>query len=236
MHLKNKIVLTTGGTGQLGRDVVKGFLSHGATVISNYRDPSKFEQLKAYVQTAGVPEGILCDLTDPAQVSDMFASIIQKHGRLDILLHLTGGFWMGGDLAETPLEKWQQMFDLNVWAAFLCAREAMKQMKKQKRGKIFTVAAKAAVDLPAGLGAYSISKAALLALTTTLAREGKPFNVQVNALLPSIIDTDANRKSMPDSDPGQWISPVDITETLLALSGDRVTGVSETYIKMYGKL
>lgn len=233
MSLNGYVVLISGGTGGLGREVVNCFLKNGATVITNYRRESRFEELKSGVVYPDRLEGIEADLGTESGVIKFFEDFKRNHQRLDAYLHLMGGFWMGGELSETPLEKWEKMLQMNLTTAFLSCREAFGIMKKQSHGKIFTVAAKAALDLPAGMGAYAVSKAGVLALTEILAREGKPYNIQVNSLLPSIIDTPANREAMPEANFKEWVSPAQIGELLVALTGVEQTVLNETALKVY---
>lgn len=236
MTLQNKVILVTGGTGNLGRMVVETFLEAGAELAVNYRSVEAFERLRSATSSPERLWGIAADLTSEKEVRMLFEQMQKRQGHLDALIHLVGGFWMGGDLAETPFEKWHQMLRDNLLTTFFCTREAMSLMKKQGFGKIFTIASKTALELPAGMGAYSVSKAAVVALTETLAKEGQPYNVQAVVLLPSIIDTESNRRSMPDANFQEWVKPQEIANILLALCEERITGISGTMVKLYGKL
>lgn len=225
----------TGGTGNMGREVVKEFVHRGARVMVNYRAKERFDRLQEFTGAPPNLAGFQADLSTEKGVDGFFREINDRVSRLDVVLHLMGGFWMGGDLADTPYEKWEDMFRMNLHSSFLVGRAAFRRMKETGGGKLFFVGAKAGLELPAGLGAYSISKAALLAFTKVLAKEGTPHNIAVNAILPSIIDTPANRAGMPDADYSAWISPVKMAVVLADLSDPRVTGLSETFLKMYGK-
>ncbi len=236
MKLSQKIVVITGGTGGLGRAVVTAFVEDGARVWTNYRQEERFQQLLQAVSAPSALQGFPADLTDEEQVQQFFDHILRVDGRIDVLIHLTGGFWMGGDIADTPLGKWDAMMRLNLLSTFLCTRQVFQVMKQQSGGRIFTVASRTALDLPAGMGAYSVSKAGVLALTQILANEGKAYNIRANVILPSIIDTPANRQAMPDADYRHWVPPEDIAQLLVLLCRDDVRFVSGTEIKMYGKL
>ncbi len=231
--LNDKIVLVTGGTGFLGKAVVAAYLNAGAHVWVNYRSEEKFQQLQQAVGTDRL-HGIAADLATETEVQALFAELSSRSGRLDVLAHLVGGFWMGGELADTPVAAMHQMMQMNFLTTFLVTREAFRLMKRQG-GVIFTIASKTAVEFPAGMGAYSISKAAVLALTQTLASEGKAYGIRANAILPGIIDTPANRQAMPDADTSQWTSPQEIAQTLVALSTS-ATAVNGSLLKMYGRL
>ncbi|GAB4365943.1 MAG: SDR family NAD(P)-dependent oxidoreductase [Calditrichia bacterium] len=234
--LNNLVAVVTGGTGDLGQEVVTEFIREGARVVINYRHEDKYKKLKERVSRPDYLAGIPADLMTESSVQDFFQKFQEIHPRLDVFLHLMGGFWAQGEVAETPLEKWQYMMDLNLLSSFLSTREAFKLMKSQCSGKIFTVGSKSALELPAGTGAYAVSKAALIALSEVLAKEGKKYNIQVNCILPGIIDTPANRQAMPDADFNAWVAPRDIAYLLVQLSLPQNRVLSQTALKLYGKL
>ncbi|RMG66975.1 MAG: SDR family oxidoreductase [Calditrichaeota bacterium] len=233
---EDRIVVITGGTGGLGRVVVEKFLAGGDTVAVNFRNEAKFQQMRAQLPGAERLHGFPADLTSEQSVQAFFNQIEEKLGMPRVLLQLAGGFWMGGDIAETPLDQWNAMLQTNLTATFLTVREAFARMKRSGGGVIVTIAAQAALTLPAGLAAYSVSKAGVVALTETLAREGLPFNVRANVILPSIIDTPANRQSMPDADSSQWVTPRQIADALWLLAGPEASGINQTRVCMFGKL
>jgi NAD(P)-dependent dehydrogenase (short-subunit alcohol dehydrogenase family) len=234
--LKNFNVIITGGTGSLGREITAEFIKYGATVYTNYRTAQKFEDLKKFVPDAKNLAGYEADLTVESQVKDFFRKFEADFKRLDVFLHIMGGFWMGGEIADTPVEKWNHMINLNLNSAFLCSREAFRIMKVQCSGKIFTVSTKNAEEFPAKMGAYAVSKAAVLALTRILANEGKAYDIHANCLLPSVIDTSANRKAMPNADRSAWVTPKEIADLLVQLCRPEVKSLSHSNLKVYGKL
>jgi len=234
--LKNFNIIITGGTGSLGREVTAEFIKNGANVYTNYRTAQKFEDLKKLVPDAKNLAGFEADLTVETQVKDFFRKFEVDFKRLDVFLHIMGGFWMGGEIADTPVDKWNQMMNVNLNSTFLCSREAFRIMKAQCSGKIFTISSKNAEDLPAKMGAYAVSKASVMALTRILANEGKAYNIQANAILPGVIDTPANRKAMPKADKSAWVTPKEIAEMLVQLCKPEVRVLSHTELKVYGKL
>lgn len=232
----NKIVIITGSTGELGPIVTRKLLETEARVIACYTSQDKYRKLLNQLGNEENILGVKADLTNEDEVNNLFEQVLNKHGRLDALCHLAGGFWMGGDISETSLEDWNKMMNLNFLATFLCGREAFRIMKKQEQGRIITIASKTALELPSGMGAYSISKAGIISLTKTLAKECKEYNIKVNTILPSTIDTEANRNSMPKADFSKWVKPEDIADVIISLVGEKMKAVSGTEIKMYGKL
>jgi NAD(P)-dependent dehydrogenase (short-subunit alcohol dehydrogenase family) len=234
--LENYQIMITGSTGVLGSGVTQEFNKKGVLVFTNFRNQKKFDDLKRRMAFPEKLIGFRGDLTSENEVKEFFNRFTGKYKRLDVFLHIMGGFWMGGEVSETPLEKWKFMMDINLTSTFLCTREALRIMKEQCSGKIFTVSAKIAEEFPPKMGAYAVSKSAVLALTRILANEGKAYDIQVNALLPSIIDTPDNRKSMPDADYSKWVSPESIARLLVQLCMPESSALSHTALKLYGKL
>ncbi len=235
-ELKNFNAVITGATGSLGREVAMEFLRNGGNVITNYRDENKFLHLKKYVFGSKKLYGYQADLTLENNVKIFFNRVRDRFKRIDALIHLVGGFWMGKEIADTDVNNWQHMMNLNLTSTFLCTREAFSKMRKQCGGIIITISSKTAEEFPDRMGAYSVSKAAVLGLTQTLANEGKQYTIQANCLLPSIIDTPANRQSMPNADYTMWVNPKDIAKLLIQLCKPQARLLSQTALKIYGKL
>jgi NAD(P)-dependent dehydrogenase (short-subunit alcohol dehydrogenase family) len=233
-ELKNMNIIITGGTGFLGKAVIAELLKSSANIYTNYRDNIKFTDLKKYLADEKKVVGVKADLVVEKEVQAFFKKFQSRFKRLDVFINLVGGFWMGKEIADTPLEKWNFMLNLNLNSTFLCSRAAFQLMRKQCGGKIITVSAKTAEEFPSKMGAYAVSKAAVLALTKVLANEAKPYHIQVNSLLPSIIDTPMNRKSMPDMDYQKWVNPHDIGKLLVQLCKPEVKVLSQSALKIYG--
>jgi NAD(P)-dependent dehydrogenase (short-subunit alcohol dehydrogenase family) len=222
MNFQDKIVLVAGGTGGLGREVTLAFLQAGATTIVTYRNAEEFAAVVSAAErvSATPPVGVSVDVTDSSAVEKFVAELVAKHGRLDIFVNTVGGYAGGESLWETNPRLFDRMLDLNLRAGYVLARSIMPQMIRQKRGWIVNVASKAAVDHAAGGAFYAASKAGALALFDSLAAEVKPHNINVNSILPSIIDTPANRKMMPGSDFTKWPKPEDIARVILFLCSE----------------
>ncbi len=237
MNFHDKIVLVAGGTGGLGREVTSAFLEAGATLTVTYRRAEEFAAVVDAAKRigAGPPEGVAVDVTDAQAVEKCVAEIVAKHGRLDILVNTVGGYAGGTNLWEADPRVYDQMLALNLKAGFVLARAVVPQMIRQKRGWIVNIASKAAFDHAAGGAMYAASKAGALAMFDSLAAEVKPHNINVNSVLPSIIDTQANRKAMPGADFSKWPKPEEIARVILFLCSEEARVIHGAAIPVYGK-
>ncbi len=230
-----KVVIVAGGTGGLGRAVSLAFLEQGDRVIATYRKQEELEALKA---AAGLNdsslEGSRVDVTDEAAVNQMIEAVVARHGRLDALVNTVGGYAGGIKLWELDTEVFDRMLALNLHSGYALARAAVRAMLKQGSGAIVNVAAKAAFDHGAGAGAYSASKAAAVALMDSLAADLKGTGIRVNSILPSIIDTEANRKAMPNADFLRWPKPEAIARVIVYLCSDAAAVIHGAAIPVYG--
>lgn len=234
MSLQNKVVLISGGTGGLGRTVVDLLLQEKARVITTYNRDSSYEELIESVSSPENLTGYQVDLTRENEVDTFFDEIQTTHKSIDIFIHLAGSFWMGGTIAETPIKQWTKMIDTNLNSSFFTCRRSFRLMQSGNGGHIITISAKPALELTAGMGAYAVSKAAVLALTDVLAKEGSCFDIRANCILPGVIDTLDNREAMPEADFSNWITTREIADTILSLINN--SGISGSVIKMYGKI
>ncbi len=231
----SKIALVAGGTGGLGRAVTLAFLEQDCKVAVTYRRPEEWDVLQsaAGAKKANL-EGYIVDVTDQVAVSSLIANLAAKHGRLDALVNTVGGYAGGISLWELDSKVFDQMLALNLRSGFAFSRAAVPVMLKQGSGSIVNVAAKAAFDHAAGAAAYAASKAAAVAMMDSLAADLKGTGVRVNSILPSIIDTEANRKAMPKSDFAKWPKPEDIARVILFLCSDDATVIQGAAIPVYG--
>jgi NAD(P)-dependent dehydrogenase (short-subunit alcohol dehydrogenase family) len=228
-------VLVAGGTGGLGRAVSLAFLAEEAAVGVTYRRPEEFDAMKSAASANGARlEGHQVDVTDEAAVSALIETVLARHGRLDALVNAVGGYAGGTTLWETEPRVFDQMLALNLRAGYLLARAAAPVMRKQGRGAIVNVAARAAFDHAAGLAAYAASKAAAVAMIDSLAADLHGTGVRVNSILPSIIDTPANRKAMPDADFAAWPKPEEIARVILFLCSDDAGIIHGAAVPVYG--
>jgi NAD(P)-dependent dehydrogenase (short-subunit alcohol dehydrogenase family) len=220
------VAVIAGGTGGLGRTVSEAFLAAGATVIATFRKQPELDDLVRAVGADGRRlSGSQLDVTDEAAARALVTSVVEKHGRLDALVNTVGGYDGGQKLWEIDRKVLDRMLSLNLLSGFALARAAVPAMLQQRHGSIVNVAAQAAFAHPAGAAAYAASKAAAVALMGSLAAELKGTGVRVNSVVPSIIDTEANRKAMPHADFSKWPKPQDIARMLLFLCSDAAKSI-----------
>ena len=222
-----RTLVITGGHGVLGRAVLEAARADGLNlaVVDHARG-----------QTA--PDGVLelggVDLTDPAAAEQAMAAVIECFGRLDALLNIAGGFvWQTIDDAEPA---WDRMFALNLKTALNASRAALPFLKQSPEGRIVNVGANGALKAAAGMGAYAASKSGVHRLTESLADELKTTAVTVNAVLPSILDTEQNRKDMPDADPAKWVQPADLARVMLFLASPDSRAITGALIPVTGRV
>ena len=214
IQFDKKTILVTGGTGGLGRAISLAFLQAGARVIVSYRHQEEMDSLiKEAGALAAQLSGQALDVTDEGAVREFLG----KQGVIDGLVNAVGGYIAGATLWEMDAKVLDQMLSLNLKSGFVTMRAVVPGMLKQGRGAIVNVAATAAVTHPAASAAYAASKAAAVAIIDSLAADLKGTGVRANSILPSIIDTPANRRAMPDADYAKWPKPEDIAKVVLFL-------------------
>jgi len=234
-RFEGEVVLVAGGTGGLGRAVTLAFLEEGATVAVTFR---KQEELDSLEKRAGANvarlEAFAVDVTDEAAARQLVEKILATYGHLDALVNTVGGYAGGVKLWELETKVFEQMLALNLRSSYSLSRAAVRTMLKQGRGAIVNVAAKAAFDHSAGAAAYAATKTAAVAMMDSLAADVKGSGVRVNSILPSIIDTEANRKAMPNADFAKWPKPDDIARVILFLCSEDAKVIHGAAIPVYG--
>lgn len=221
--MKGKRVVVTGGFGALGHIVASQFADLGAVVcrVDYAAEPRK--KIPSVVDIGGV------DLTDYAQSAQVVEKVVGDIGGIDILVNIAGGFtWE--PVSETSLDLWKRLHEMNLLTAVSMSKASLDEIKKSTVGRIINLGAFAALESGAGFGPYSSSKSGVHRLTESLAKELRDTNVTVNAILPSIIDTEANRQAMPDSDFSEWVSPSAISDVIQFLASDASRGISGALI------
>lgn len=216
--MSNRIVAVSGSTGGLGRVVVQLFRDRGDTVAGISR-------------SGEYP----ADLSDPAAAVKVVDRIVQDHGRLDVLVMCTGGFAGGQPVAETDDDVWNRMLDVNFRSALYVCRSTIPHMLSAGRGCIVAVGSRTGVQPAANLGAYGVSKAALNALIQSVAAEVAPHGITANVVLPSVIDTAANREWGTPEQAANWVTPQSIAEVIWWLASDAAKDVNGALVPVYGR-
>jgi NAD(P)-dependent dehydrogenase (short-subunit alcohol dehydrogenase family) len=230
-----EVALIAGGTGGLGQAVSHAFLNEGASVLVTYRKPEEFSALShAAGQHAPRLSGYQIDVTEESEVRQLIERILAEHSRLDILVNSVGAYAGGLKLWETERTVFDSMLALNLRSGHTLSAAVVPVMLKQNRGSMVNVTAKAAVDHAAGAAAYAASKAGALAMIDCLAEDLKGTGVRVNSVLPSIIDTTANRRVMPNADFRKWPKPEDIARVIVFLCSDEARVIHGAAIPVYG--
>lgn len=238
MSLKEKVAVVTGATGALGRIVTKALLEHGAHVISTYREEGKRSELLDFLgKTSAMVTSVQTDVTNESSVQALLQNVIDKHGRVDFLLNIVGAYKGGTDIASTKESDWDFMMNVNLKSAFLCCKATLPHMIRQNLGKIINVSSRTAVEkrFRSKSGAYAVSKAGIIVLTETIADEVKKYDINVNCIMPSSIDTPDNRRNLPDADFSKWVKPEEIVKVILFLLSDDSKTVSGASVPVYGK-
>ncbi|MBV8699241.1 SDR family oxidoreductase [Bradyrhizobium sp.] len=226
--MNGKSVVVTGALGALGRVVTETALSRGARVAAIDHAPSQIAASDHRIELGGV------DLSDPAQAKRAIDAAAAHFGRLDVLINIAGAFAFE-TVAEGSAATWQRMYALNVLTALNASRAAIPHLVAARAARIVNIGAMGALQAGSGMGAYAASKAGVHRLTEGLAAEWKG-KITVNAVLPSTIDTPANRASMPNADFARWVAPQELAEVILFLASDAASGVTGALIPVPGRV
>lgn len=223
-----RVALVTGGSGALGQAITRRFLDEGATVCVPWIVDRERERLEKSVQGDARARLVLerCDVTDDAAVERLVDGMAERHRRLDVVVSAVGGFEMG-ELVQTDRRLWDTMLTLNLTTTYVAARAALPHMLTGGSGRIVAVASRAVVPPTGGFIAYTVAKAGVIAFVQALAAETRGRGVTVNAVLPSTMDTPANRAAMPDVDPATWVPVESVAGAIAYLAAEssaHVTG------------
>ena len=221
MPLNGKVILLTGASGGLGSAVTPILSGAGANLIILDRKLSQ-----DVIDRRG---GFRADVTNEAEVTRVVADTVKQAGRIDGLINLVGAF-SPGSAVETDAAKWQNMLSVNVTSAFLLSRAVIPHMTARRKGRLVHIAARAALEPFPGAAAYLVAKSALVSLIRVLALELEGAGVRVNGILPTTIDTPANRESMPHADRSTWSKPESIAQVLVWLMSDDTAAINGALI------
>ena len=226
--MQGKVIVVTGALGALGKVVAEVAQSRGARIAGIDYAPSQMPATPERIEIGGV------DLSDAAQAMTAIEAAAKHFGRLDALINIAGGFAFE-TVGDGDITTWQRMYALNVLTALNASRAALPHLAASSAGRIVNIGAMGALQAGSGMGPYAASKAGVHRLTEALAGEWKG-KVTVNAVLPSIIDTKANRADMPKADFSKWVTPQELAEVILFLASDAASGVTGALIPVSGRV
>ena len=236
MTKQNRNVLITGGTGILGSAVTKAYLAQGDNVAVTYLFENEVENFKKFNPDLFEDVTFLfANVTEETEVQKTIEEFVSQFGSLDVLVNIVGGFVGGIPAAELEEDRWDFMMNLNLKSVFLCCKTVIPHMAARGYGKIINVSARAGLKGEAGLSAYCVSKGGVRTLTESLAAEVMDSGVNVNAIMPSIMDTPMNREAMPDEEHDRWVAPADVAKVICFLTSDDATIINGAAIPVYGR-
>ena len=228
----SKVALVTGAAGALGEAVFRYFADNDARVVALDYSDELLE--KTFPDRQGDHLYHALDLTSRESCADVIGGLLKELGAIHVLCNIAGGFSMGEEVHETSDETWDFLFNLNVRSIVHTSSVVVPQMLKQGGGKIINVAARAATRGVAQMGAYTASKASVMRLTEAMSAELKEKNINVNCIMPGVIDTPRNREDMPDADFSKWTPPSQLASVVGFLASDAATAVHGAAIPVDG--
>jgi NAD(P)-dependent dehydrogenase (short-subunit alcohol dehydrogenase family) len=241
----NKVIIITGGTGALGRVLIKSFLNgHPRTIVTTYRSEKEMQELKANLSNSSdqspknstTLEFIKIDVTKDDEIKKLISNIFEKYGQIHILVNVVGGYIGGKNITELDELDWDKMMDINLKTAFLISRHVIPIMITNRYGKLVHVSSRTGIRAEGNDSAYAASKSGLIRFVESVSQEVKKSNININCILPTIIDTEANRRAMPNADFTRWINPGDLSNVILFLCSDDSKIINGSAIPTYGLL
>jgi NAD(P)-dependent dehydrogenase (short-subunit alcohol dehydrogenase family) len=233
MDIRDKVVLITGASGALGEGVIKKFAANGARLVLVDR---KSEPAPGSLD--GLDDALFIgdtDVTDPDSAKRAVDIAIAQRGRIDVLINIAGGYRGGKPVHETPVDQFDFVINLNARTVFVMSSAVIPHMIAQGSGKIISIAAKGALKGTANSALQAASKSAVIRLTESMSEEVKHQGINVNCILPSTIDTQANRDSMPNADFNTWVTADAIADVIAFLSSEESRGIHGAAIPVFGR-
>ena len=232
MRFADKTVIVTGAAGNLGSAVAKKFAEEGASVALFGHRLEKVEAVAKELSGDHAAFGV--DLTDREATKNAIADVTEKLGPPDIVCAIAGGFDMGTPVHEVPAEDWQKMMDRNLGTLLSVLAAVTPGMIERGAGKIVTIGANGAKTGGKTMGPYAASKSAVMRVTESASAELKSHGINVNSVLPSIIDTPENRDAMPKADPGKWVMPESLAGVIAFLCSDDAKDIHGALVPVTG--
>lgn len=237
IDLTDKVTVITGAAGNLGHVVANRFAQAGAKLVLVDHSPDHLAEMCSDLRDE---HGAILigntDVTIPRSVGKLVELVLEQAERIDVLINIVGGWRGGKPLHETAPETFDFLMSLNAKSVFLTTGAVAPHMIEQGTGKIINVAASAGLRAKSGNSAYAASKAAVIRLTESLSAELKDSGINVNCVMPSIIDTPPNRKAMPKADFSKWVTPAALADVMLFLASDLSRGIHGAAIPVYGRV
>ena len=230
-NFSNKVVLITGGTGAFGRTLVKRFLDTGAKTIASFRNETEAVKLKRVNPQVEI---IKLDISSEKEILKAVSILIRKFAKIDILVNTVGGYLGGKNVTQLGEDEWEAMMNLNLKSAFLISKHVIPIMKSGNGGKIIHVSSKTGLKSDGYDSAYAASKAALIRFVESISLEFREDKISINCILPTTIDTEANRRAMPNADFSKWLSSEDLANVVLFLSSSDSKVINGAAIQTYG--
>lgn len=240
MALTDKVAIVTGAYGDLGTAVTRKLAEAEARLVLVGHDA---DALSSLVDELTVAEGLVsvsrvqavpADVTKVAAVKRVVEAAEQPFGQIDMLFNIVGGWAGGSNVVDTDVDIWEHMIELNLNSVFIVSRAVLPHMAERGHGKIVNVSSKAATQTGKNRAAYAVAKAAVLKLTEAMSAEFKDRGVNVNAVLPSTIDTEANRQAMPSADFDTWVTPAEVADAMLWLASEEADAIHGAAVPVYG--
>jgi NAD(P)-dependent dehydrogenase (short-subunit alcohol dehydrogenase family) len=229
-----RVAIVTGGTGYLGSSVCKAFAETGARVVAVYVLDRELPYFRRTLGPLSRKVSLLkADVTKAGGMDRLARDVLRRFGRIDVLVNTVGGY-MSGPVSDATEEDFNHAMDLNLKSAFLACKAVLPAMRKARRGKIVNVSSESAVLGDAESFLYSASKSGVNRLTESLARELKPVNVNVNCVMPRILDTPANRKAMPEADFSSWVKTDQVARIIRWLCSEEAAPINGAAVPVYG--
>jgi NAD(P)-dependent dehydrogenase (short-subunit alcohol dehydrogenase family) len=232
MDFKEQTVVITGAAGNLGKAVASAFAARGANLV--LIDLNREALARSFRDETVTRLFAPTDLLEQAQVDTTVQRAIDRFARIDVLCNVAGGFRMGEGVHQTSDANWNFLFDLNARTLLHAVRAVVPRMLQAGRGKVVNVGAFAAQRGVAQMGAYTASKSAVIRLTEAMAAELREKNINVNCVLPTIIDTPENRAAMPDADPARWVAPEDLANAIVFLASPAARAIHGASLPVTG--
>lgn len=229
-----KVVLVTGSSGGLGTEVAQAFLKARASIVLTYHSSDSLQSLQKICGMAKNTFLLRGDFTKEDDVKILVSEAVKRFGKIDVLANVVGGYAAGKPVTAIEEKEWDHMMDINLKTAFLLSKHVVAQMVKQSSGRVIHVSARSGIRGTGSDAAYVASKSGVIRLVESLSEEVKSKGINVNCIMPSIIDTAENREAMPSADHGKWVTPADIAKVILFLASDDARPINGAAIPVYG--